>query len=212
MPDLASPAFRRMLGAVAVSLAFHALFLSELRGAPGGAGASGLSPGNLPATPLQVWLGRDGGLPAPSPDPSETVAPEEPTATASPARSPIQGAGRDQAGLQRAGVALLPASHYYSLAELDVRPWIKVHVEPQFPPITSGSEGHRAVVLRLYISEEGLIDRIVTVSNSSGLSFEEAAVRAFSVARFSPALKKGRPVKAQLLVEVNFDSAAAPPP
>lgn len=92
---------------------------------------------------------------------------------------------------------------YLALPELDVRPQIKTHVMPQYPEgVPQGTRGR--VVLELLIAADGRIDAINVERAEPGGVFEEAAVKAFSKALFSPAMKRGAPVPALLRIEVSF--------
>ena len=62
----------------------------------------------------------------------------------------------------------------------------------------------RVVVLRLLISEKGAVDNVAVVRAEPRGIFEQAAIEAFSKARFAPGLAAGTPVKSQITVEVQF--------
>jgi protein TonB len=96
-----------------------------------------------------------------------------------------------------------PAKRYLALAQLDVRPQVKSHVMPRYPEhVLPGTRGR--VVLELLIAADGSVDTINVERAEPGGVFEEAAVKAFSQARFSPAMKRGAAVPAVLRVEVSF--------
>ncbi len=62
------------------------------------------------------------------------------------------------------------------------------------------------VRLRVFVSEEGVVDRVELVSvDPPGQHFEEAALDAVRLMRYSPARKDGQAVRSQKLVEVEFD-------
>jgi periplasmic protein TonB len=97
----------------------------------------------------------------------------------------------------------LAAAPDYALGvRLDPGPRPLEDIEPDYPDMTSLREG--VVVLRLLISESGHVDDVGIVRAEPRGIFEEAAVEAFSKARFSPGLAAGRPVKSQITVEVQF--------
>ena len=60
------------------------------------------------------------------------------------------------------------------------------------------------VVLRVLISERGVVDNVAVVRAEPRGVFDQAAIDAFSKARFSPGLAAGMPVKSQITVEVQF--------
>jgi TonB family protein len=64
---------------------------------------------------------------------------------------------------------------------------------------------HGVVRLRLLISELGAVDGAEVVNAEPPGEFEEAALDAARRMRYDPAVKNGRPVKSQKLIEVTFD-------
>jgi TonB family protein len=100
--------------------------------------------------------------------------------------------------------ALPLAPRYFGADELDTRPQILSHVEPQFPVLALAPEGR--VVLRLYVDEQGRVERIATETDDPGGAFAAAAREAFGGARFLPGVRNGVAVKALLRVEVRFGS------
>jgi protein TonB len=61
------------------------------------------------------------------------------------------------------------------------------------------------VRLRIYISEDGRIDKVDVVAAAPAGHFEQAAIDAVQRTRFHPARKAGWPVPSQKLIEVEFD-------
>ena len=61
------------------------------------------------------------------------------------------------------------------------------------------------VRLRLLIDEKGIVEGAVVVKAEPQGEFEEAALDAARRMRYEPAVKNGRPVKSQKLIEVTFD-------
>lgn len=100
-------------------------------------------------------------------------------------------------------------SRYYQTRELDVPPGIKTHLEPVYPDAAARRSLSGKVVIRIYINEEGTVDRVETLRAQPPGYFERSAERAFRAARFTPGMKGNRPVKTQMTIEVSFDS---PPP
>jgi protein TonB len=98
---------------------------------------------------------------------------------------------------------------YYSTRELDVRPGIMTRVEPEYPEAAARRFLSGSVRLQLYIEADGRVSRVEILRADPPGYFEESAMRAFGAARFSPGMKDGRPVAAQMTLEVSFD---APPP
>ena len=100
-------------------------------------------------------------------------------------------------------VLALPAAPDYLLgARLDPGPRPLDEIEPDYPDPENLREG--VVVLRLLISDTGHVDNVAVVRAQPRGVFEQAALDAFSKARFSPGLAAGMPVKSQITVEVQF--------
>lgn len=95
------------------------------------------------------------------------------------------------------------ASRYWPASRLDVRPQIKTHVMPEYPAqLPSGVNGR--VVLELYISPQGTLDRVRVVRAEPPGRFEDSALKAFSATRFTPGLRKGKAVHSLLRIEVTY--------
>lgn len=102
-----------------------------------------------------------------------------------------------------AGTVHAAAAYYWPAARLDVRPQIKTHVMPQYPAdLPAGVRGR--VVLELFISHEGTLDRVRVARAEPRGRFEQAAVKAFSGARFTPGMRKGKAVPSLVRIEVTF--------
>lgn len=112
-----------------------------------------------------------------------------------------------QAGTSRRGAAgtgsSRAAARYLPAAELDVRPQIMTHVNPEYPPeLVAGIRGR--VVLELYIAQNGTLDRIRVARAEPPGRFEASAVKAFTGARFTPGMKKGKPVPSLVRIELTY--------
>jgi len=95
------------------------------------------------------------------------------------------------------------APHYWPVSGLDVRPQIRTQVMPEYPAdLPSGVKGR--VVLELYLSPQGAIDRVHVVRAEPPGRFEQSAVKAFSAARFTPGMRKGKAVHSRLRIEVTY--------
>lgn len=103
----------------------------------------------------------------------------------------------------RASPAGRGAPLYLPASELDTRPQIMTQVLPVYPPeLVAGIRG--VVVLELYIAQDGKLDRIRVARAEPPGRFEESALTAFSKARFSPGMKKGRRVPSLVRIEVTY--------
>jgi protein TonB len=100
-----------------------------------------------------------------------------------------------------------PRPERYHLArELDVRPAPRAPIEPVYPNDAFLKDIPGRVVVRLFISESGAVEKALILHAEPPGYFEEAVQRAFRAARFTPAMKHGRPVKAQVVLEVRYDA------
>jgi len=102
-----------------------------------------------------------------------------------------------------AGSVQAAATHYWPPRRLDVRPQVKTHVMPAYPKeLPSGVRGR--VVLDVFVSLAGAVDRVQVVRAEPAGRFEQSAVKAFAAARFTPGMRKGKPVPSRLRIEVTF--------
>jgi TonB family protein len=103
-------------------------------------------------------------------------------------------------------------SRHYPSNELDVRPGIMVRVNPAYPERAARENVSGKAVVRLYIDVNGAVERVeVERAAPAGYGFEDAAASAFRSARFSPAMKGGKRVRAEMRIEVSFDAPTAQP-
>lgn len=206
------PTLHRPLAALWISLGLHAALLALVQVAPpappgGGytiearlvdaqAAPAPLAPAEagpaIPATPP----------PAPVPPAPATALPTPPAGP----RSPEPAA----AGALHSAVDLT----FYPARELDVQPRALGSIEPEYPPDADRQRRSGKVRLQLKLEADGRVGDVEIVQADPPGVFDESAVRAFRAARFSPAQKDGRAVRALLLIEVEYDwtgGDAAPP-
>jgi len=102
-----------------------------------------------------------------------------------------------------AGSVPAAATYYWPPRQLEVRPQVKTHVMPEYPKeLPAGVRGR--VVLDLFVSAAGEVDRVVVVRAVPKGRFEESAIKAFRAARFTPGRHKGAAVPSRLRIEVSF--------
>ncbi len=149
-------------------------------------------------------------------------------AAATPERSPVGGTSSapfrvqiaaDTAGGTPAAKAAAPAvsapggpsakpavgtrsETYYKRSQLDARPYLVTKVEPVYPPGVPPTGGK--VRMRLFINEQGMVDRIAIVEATPPTKFDAAAMTAFRGAQFEPGKRKGAAVKSQIVIEMDF--------
>lgn len=171
----------RLAAALTLSLAAHLLVgwgLSGMLGLPGAPGGTG---GEALAVHARVVAGTQPGHAA---DGSRRVQ--------------VAAAGRS-AGSSRGG----SAQRYFSASELDARPQIMTRVNPEYPAdLVAGVRGR--VVLELFLSPAGTLDEIRVARAEPPGRFEDSARKAFSGARFTPGMRKGKPVPCLLRIEVTY--------
>lgn len=106
----------------------------------------------------------------------------------------------------------VPDSRHYPTNELDVRPGIKVRINPAYPARAARENVSGKAIVKLYIDADGAVERVeVERAAPAGYGFEQSAASAFSAARFSPAMKDGKRVRAQMRIEVSFDAPTVQP-
>jgi len=200
-PALATSPVLRLSAAVAVSLALHAAVVLAPSGPSPGSplGRSGAG------TPLAARI-----VAVPAQPPMERASPA-PATPARPAVEPEQAASARQAtppsvpppqAPEAPALGLPGAPVYYLQSELDVRAQMQGHVDPPYPATAPPDGGY--VVLRLLISEEGQVERVLVVVAEPAGYFEQAAADAFAAARFFPGRRAGVAVKSQTFIELKF--------
>lgn len=157
-------------------------------------------------------------LPAPSPEPAlddgVQSAPTEPTETTPTPAPPIEAAARPAtadpgapgATTEKApiGIPLDFDPTWYLARQVDQHPRAVGKIEPRYPEDARrrGIEGN--VKLMLKIDELGRVRSAEVVESHPPGLFDEAALSAFSSARFQPATRDGRPVRYQAYFRVDF--------
>jgi protein TonB len=96
---------------------------------------------------------------------------------------------------------------FYNARDLDVQPRALREVVPDYPADADRQRLSGRVRLQLKLEADGRVSDVDVVSATPPGRFEESAVRAFRDARFAPAQKNGRPVRALVLIEVEYDWA-----
>lgn len=94
---------------------------------------------------------------------------------------------------------------FYTARELDVQPRALGSIEPDYPPDADRERRSGKVRLQLKLEADGRVSDVEVVLADPPGVFDDSAVRAFGAARFSPAQKDGRAVRALLLIEVEYD-------
>lgn len=98
----------------------------------------------------------------------------------------------------------LPEPRYYLLRELSVRPTV---LDDATTRLALEGVPAQTVILRLFINEEGGIDRVATEQSVLPEAHAQRLIDAFAQARFLPGQLDGAPVKSQMRIEVRLESA-----
>lgn len=224
---------RRPLAAVWISLGLHAALIALVQVAPPPAlrvGEPAIEVRLLPAPAAEVPplpVAATPPVPADAPPPPRLephpateavpVAPSEPAAAPPAAEAPAE----PQADASAVGPTVLPAAApapalaitsavdltYYSARELDVQPRALREIVPDYPADADRQRLSGKVRLQLRLEVDGRISGIEVVSASPAGVFDASALEAFRDARFAPAQKNGRPVRARVVIEVVYDWA-----
>jgi hypothetical protein len=107
-----------------------------------------------------------------------------------------------------ATLALPPTSqhlraYYFSATELDRKPQLMQDVNPSYPQ--RGTHQQAVVVqLRLLISASGRVDHAIVEDMDAPVAFAEAAIDAFSDARFAPGMRAQQVVPSQMRLELRY--------
>jgi protein TonB len=140
--------------------------------------------------------------------PAEAADPELPVPASLPAEPP---AGPPSAAAPAAAPAPLAALTtavdltYYNVRDLDVQPRALREIVPDYPDEADRQRLTGKVRLQLKLEADGRISDIDVVSATPPGVFDESEIQAFREALFAPAQKNGRPVRAQVVIEVLYD-------
>lgn len=151
-------------------------------------------------------------VPAPAPEPATPPAPTPPAAAPAP---PLEGKPEPAAAAGSAAPEVTPPAtlaiksavdlNYYSARELDVQPRALRRIVPVYPPGPDRDGISGRVRLQLKLEADGRVSEVEVLTAEPPGLFEESAVKAFRQARFRPAKRAGRPVRALMEIEVVYD-------
>lgn len=217
-------AWRRLAGALGVSLAAHLLLLGmigpaksrqirtlplELRLAPEPrvTGSSMLTTDRPSASKApRKTADRQRPDPAPPAATRRIVDPDPELARQSRNAPEIHlGASLDELRAHHLfELPLPPEIEYLTPDMLEKRAELLGELPLEYPMAGAIAGGRGTIVLRVLIEETGDVGGVQVVSANADELYAELARQAFLAARFTPAMKDGRPVKSQKTVEVNF--------
>ncbi|WP_296892436.1 energy transducer TonB [Thiobacillus sp.] len=230
------PRLRRPLAALWISLGLHAAVIALVQVVPP-AGVSVeapvievrlVAPSPAPAvnapTPSPVALEPDVApvaqlAPSPAPE-ALPVAPPPPAVASPPAAAPPPAvpAAAETAPAPLPAAVPVPAAAltssvdltYYNARDLDVQPHALRVIRPDYPAEADRQRVSGTLRLQLKLEADGRVSDIEVVSATPPGVFEDSAIKAFRDARFAPAQKNGRPVRALVVIEVVYDWAGQP--
>lgn len=208
------PRLQRALAAVWISLALHGALIAFVQVAPPASPGAGytiearlvdVQPAPVPLQAAQSQPEAEPVLPAPAVEAPPPPAPATalPTPPAEPRPAEPAAVEPEPPGALATAVDLT----YYPPRELDVQPRALGRIEPAYPPEADRQGRSGRVRLQLKLEADGRVSNVEVMEADPAGLFEESAVEAFRVARFSPAQRGGRPVRALLLIEVEYDWA-----
>ena len=230
------PRLRRPLAALWISLGLHAAVIALVQVVPP-AGVSAeapvievrlVAPSPAPAVnapPPSPVVPEPDVAPiarlAPSPAPEALpVAPPPPAVAPLPAAAPPPAvpAAAETAPAPAPAAVPVPAAAltssvdltYYNARDLDVQPHALRVIRPDYPAEADRQRVSGTLRLQLKLEADGRVSDIEVVSATPPGVFEDSAIKAFRDARFAPAQKNGRPVRALVVIEVVYDWAGQP--
>jgi protein TonB len=226
------PQLQRPLAAAWISLGLHAAVIALVQVAPPGAtdqaesviearlvpthAASPAEETPLPAPEVEAPDVPRKAVLAPSemaealpvaepaaPQPAPPAAPPQPAAPAPAAPQPA--AAPPAAAAPVAAITSSVDLTYYSARDVDVHPRALREIVPEYPSDADRQRLSGKVRLQLKLEADGRVSDVEIVQADPPELFNESAIRAFRDARFAPAQRNGRPVRAQVLIEVVYD-------
>lgn len=133
--------------------------------------------------------------------PDDASRPDVPPAEAQPA--PVSPAA--SAPSPAVAVASAVDLGFYSARDLDVQPRALREIVPDYPADADRQRLSGRVRLQLQLEADGRVIDAEVVSATPAEVFDESAIKALREARFAPAQRNGRPVRARVTIEVVYD-------
>lgn len=158
------------------------------------------SPGTRHASPTSRISVLTVILPDSKPAPLTTRETAEPTLARNDADAGKPG---NKLVLPDEDLALHVDQHYFSLAELDERPYIIQNIPANPPELQNFPQGGK-LILRLWIGKDGRVVNAEPVSSELPPVFVDSARNGFLGARFAPGRKHGQAVASVLNVAIHY--------
>jgi protein TonB len=161
-------------------------------------------------TEERVQLPSEAAAPLPvATPPPPAAAPEAASAVAPAGGQPEPPASEAPASVSAAApVAAITSAvdlTYYSVRDLDVQPRALREIVPEYPYDADRQHLSGKVSVQLKLEADGRVGDLEIVSATPPGVFEASALEALRTARFAPAQKNGRPVRAQVVITIEYD-------
>ncbi len=147
--------------------------------------------------------------PAPQPEvPPVAVQAPSPPELASPAAEgeAREGMPEAAAGTTTLDLPLPPDPVYYPARQVDEHPVLVSGGKPVYPDEAARRDLKGEVIVLMLLNEHGRADEVSIVeAKPAGMGFEEAVIAWLREARFRPAMRQGRAVKARVVYHVTFE-------
>lgn len=216
------PRFQRPLAAVWISLGLHAALIALVQFAPPASiGLGGLmiearlvpvhAPPEaevLPEAPsdaVPLLASSESAEAAPVVQAPALPEPAQPAVVVPPVAPVVSEPPVEPAAAPPLAIASAVDLTFYSARDVDVHPRALREIVPVYPKDAEQRRASGKVRLQLKLEADGRVVDVEVMKSSPPDLFDDAAVNAFRAARFAPALKNGRPVRALMLIEVTFE-------
>lgn len=140
-----------------------------------------------------------------APPPLRPAPPAAPPQPAPAAPLPVPASAPPAATAPAATITSSVDLTYYSARDLDVQPRALREIVPEYPEDADRERLSGKLRLQLKLEADGRVSDIEIVDADPPDVFDASAIKAFRHARFAPAQKNGRPVRARMLIEVVYD-------
>lgn len=151
------------------------------------------------ALPVAEPVARPPAEPAPPASPPQPAAPTHSESASAPASVP------PAAAAPAAAITSAVDLTYYSVRDLDVQPRALREIVPDYPYDADRQRLSGQVRVQLKLEADGRISDLEIASATPPGVFDASALKALRTARFAPAQKNGRPVRARVVITIEYD-------
>lgn len=202
------------LAALWISLGLHGALIALVQIAPPPAGVEGgviearlvSVPSPLAVAQLTPSIETDETIPVEVPDEDKPVDPVEAPSTPPPAAQTPPSS--PPSAVPRLEIPIAVDLNYYEARELDRTPHGQIP-DPVLPESVSGR-----IRFQVKIEESGQVSEVEVLESDPPDRFDRSALEiareALRATRFTPGIKNGRPVRAQVIYELTINPATAP--